>query len=327
MKAKTTVVIPNYNGLSFLPDCLASLAASRGPHFEILIVDNASQDNSLDYIRSSWPDVHILELDQNYGFSRAVNEGIRHAKTPYVLLLNNDVKVAPDFVLELTRAIELSPEIFSVASRMIQMYRPDLLDSAGDYYTIQGWAGNRGIDQKRNTYRKGAMIFSACAGAAIYRKEIFEEIGYFDETHFAYLEDVDIGCRAMIYGYRNVYCPRAVVWHVGSGTSGSRYNDFKIRLSARNNLYFNYKNLSPVQKVLNAPALAAGTLVKYLIFRHRGFGKAYAEGVKEGLSASKVCRKVPFRAKHIPNYIRIEFMLIANSVVYIKEILNRRFPR
>ncbi len=105
-------------------------------------------------------------------------------------------------------------------------------------YSVLGWAFQRGVGRPEGLYKKSCRVFTACAGAAIYRREVFETIGYFDEMHFAYLEDIDVGYRAKLYGYDNVFCPEAVVYHVGSGTSGSKYNSFKVKLAARNNVYF-----------------------------------------------------------------------------------------
>ncbi|MBP3927259.1 MAG: glycosyltransferase family 2 protein, partial [Clostridium sp.] len=230
----TTVIIPNYNGLRFMEECMASLKAQTYRNFKILVVDNGSTDGSVDWLKEK--QIETIFLKENTGFSGAVNVGIRAADTPYVILLNNDTRADEYFVAELVRALEQSPGIFSVSSKMIQMYAPHLMDDAGDMYSVLGWAYQRGVGQDIRRYRKSRRVFSACAGAAIYRREVFEEIGYFDEMHFAYLEDIDVGYRARIAGYDNIYCPAAVVWHVGSGTSGSKYNSFKVKLAARNNI-------------------------------------------------------------------------------------------
>lgn len=118
---KVTIIIPNYNGKHFMEPCLASLNEQTCRDFKILIVDNASTDGSLEYMEQTYPDIEVLALDSNYGFSRAVNEGIRHADTPYVILLNNDTTVDSRYVEEMIRAIEVSDRIFSVSSKMIQM--------------------------------------------------------------------------------------------------------------------------------------------------------------------------------------------------------------
>ena len=289
MSKKVTIVIPNYNGLAFMEDCMAALEAQTCKEFEVLVVDNGSTDGSAQWLKER--EIPTIFLGENTGFSGAVNVGIRAAKTPYVILLNNDTKVHGDYVEAMVRAIERSPRIFSVSSKMIQMYHPELMDDAGDMYTVLGWAYQRGVGQPSGGYRRPVKVFSACAGAAIYRREVFEEIGYFDENHFAYLEDLDVGYRAKIFGYDNVYCPEAVVYHVGSGTSGSKYNSFKVKLAARNNIYLNYKNMPALQLLLNAVPILLGIAVKYQFFKNRGFGEDYLEGIKEGIGTVGKCTR------------------------------------
>jgi GT2 family glycosyltransferase len=321
---KITIIIPNYNGKHFMEPCLASLDKQTCKDFRILVVDNASTDGSIEYMKEHYPDIRIIALDQNYGFSKAVNIGIRHSSTPYVILLNNDTIVDPHFIEEMKKAIEVSPRIFSVSSKMIQMYHPDLIDSAGDLYTLIGWGVCRGAGRPVSNYTKSDEIFSACAGASIYRRCVFNKIGYFDENHFAYLEDVDIGYRAKIYGYKNMYCPSALVQHVGSGTSGSKYNAFKVKLSARNNIYVNYKNMPLLFLILNFIPLLTGYLVKYLFFLKTGWGKEYKEGILEGLRTVKAQKKVPFRPRRLHNYILIEIELIRHTFSYARDWFTRR---
>ena len=155
---------------------------------------------------------------------------------------------------------------------------------------------------------------------------MFEKIGYFDEMHFAYLEDIDVGYRARIAGYANMYCPTAVVYHVGSGTSGSKYNSFKVRLAARNNVYLNYKNMPLLQLVLNAIPIAVGMAVKLGFFKKIGFGREYAQGVREGFSTAGKCRKVRFQWKNLWNYVGIQIELIWGTAVYVWEFGKRRLP-
>ncbi len=323
-RMKATIIIPNYNGKHFMEPCLESLKKQTSHDFKILVVDNAATDGSLDFMESAYPEIPVIALDKNYGFSRAVNEGIRHSKTPYVILLNNDTTVDAHYVEEMIRAIEASPRIFSVSSKMIQMYHPELIDSAGDLYTLMGWAVCRGAGRPVSNYTEPDQVFTACAGAAIYRRSLFGQIGYFDESHFAYLEDVDIGYRARIYGYQNRFCPAALVYHVGSGTSGSKYNSFKVKLSARNNIWLNYKNMPLLQLILNFIPLALGFLVKYLFFIRKGFGKDYMDGLKEGIKTLSSCRKVPFRLRHLPFYIQIELEMIQYTVSYAGDWLKRK---
>lgn len=321
---KITIIIPNYNGKRFLKPCLESLAVQSCTDFRILVVDNHSTDGSIEYIQTHYPNVRLLKLKKNYGFSAAVNAGIRRSATPYVILLNNDTTVEPCFVEELLKAIEQSPGIFSVSSKMLQMHHPDLIDGAGDLYTLPGWSVARGAGRPADNYSAPGPVFSACAGAAIYRRSVFEEIGLFDVSHFAYLEDIDIGYRARIYGYQNRYCPTAIVYHVGSGTSGSKYNSFKVRTSARNSIWLVYKNMPFLQLLLNLIPLLAGFFIKGIFFCKTGFGKDYLEGLLEGIRGLKKCRKVRFSPRHLLSYIKIEALLILYTFLYMEDWGNRK---
>jgi GT2 family glycosyltransferase len=143
---------------------------------------------------------------------------------------------------------------------------------------------------------------------------MLESLGYFDENHFAYLEDIDVGYRARIHGYRNVYAPKAVVYHVGSGFSGSAHNAFKVKLSSRNSVYLAYKNMPFLQIILNSPFLILGHLVKWAFFLKKGLGKEYLQGVKEGFTLCKKEKKVRFLWKNLPNYVSIQLELWLNMV-------------
>ena len=311
---EVSVVIPNFNGIAFLDSVLASLEGQTLSNFEVILVDNGSTDGSCSFVTANYPWVHLIELSENFGFCGAVNAGIRAAKAPYVLLLNNDTEVKEDFVEEMLAAIRRHKNAFSCGARMVQYHDRDRLDDVGNYYCALGWSFARGRGKDIHAYETEDKIFSACAGAAIYRKKIIEKIGYFDEEHFAYLEDTDIGYRARIYGYENWYVPKAIVYHVGSGTSGSRYNQFKTRYSSRNNIYLIYKNMPLLQIILNLPFLAAGFLIKFLFFAIKGMGKEYAAGIKNGFSISMKNQKVPFRIKHLPNYCKIQLELWINII-------------
>lgn len=324
MEKQVTIVIPNYNGLSFMEMCFASLKKQTYKAFAVLVVDNGSTDGSVEWLKEN--KIPTIFLPKNTGFTGAVNVGLREVKTPYVILLNNDIEAAPQYVEYMVKAISRSKKIFSVSSKIIQLHHREWMDDAGDLYTLLGWAAQRGVGQPSSGYTRPTRIFSACAAAAIYRREIFDEIGYFDEMHFAYLEDLDVGYRARIAGYDNIYCPDAVVYHVGSGTSGSKYNSFKVHLAARNNVYLNYKNMPLFQLLLNLPGIAAGTAIKYVFFKKRGFGEDYLKGFLEGVRTMHRCTKVKFSAKNLPNYAKIELELLAGTLVYVWEFGKRHLP-
>lgn len=311
---EVTVVIPNYNGIGYLKDCLETLRAQSCQSFRTLLVDNGSADGSAAFVKEHYPWVEVLAFEKNYGFCRAVNAGIKAADTPFVFLLNNDTKLHKDCIEELLIMMKRHPRCFACQARIVKMYEPDKMDDGGDYYCALGWAYALGKDKPVKDYLRERRIFAACGCASMYRRSIFDRIGSFDEAHFAYLEDIDVGYRARIYGYENWYAPKAVVWHVGSGTSGSRYNEFKIRHSSRNNIYMIYKNMPTWQIVLNSPLLLAGFLTKWVFFIRKGFGKEYFKGIFTGITLSKKGKRVPYRREHLSNYVRIQAELWYNTI-------------
>ncbi len=319
MAAEVTIVIPNYNGIKYLPACLDALRRQDLPDLETIVVDNGSEDASRKLIREEYPEVRLICLPENQGFCGAVNVGIRASRTPFVILLNNDTEAFPGFARGLLYAIKKDPRRFSCSAKMIQFHDRTRIDDAGNRYTALGWAYARGKGRPRERYSREEAVFAACAGAAIYRKAVMDEIGYFDTAHFAYLEDLDIGYRARIWGYVNVFTPAAEVYHVGSGTTGSRYNPFKVRYSARNNLYLIYKNMPLLQILLNLPFLAAGFLIKALFFVKKGFGAEYLSGLREGLRLCKKSKKVAFSRKNFRNYCKIQWELWADTLRFLEK--------
>ncbi|MBP3421613.1 MAG: glycosyltransferase family 2 protein [Lachnospiraceae bacterium] len=318
---KTTVVIPNYNGIKYLENCIESLVlAKEQGEFAILVIDNGSTDGSLEKAKEYEANglLTVVAFPKNTGFCGAVNEGIRRAQTEYVLLLNNDTEVTKDFVKNLEIFMDEHADAFSASSKMLSLQEPEVIDDCGDLYCALGWAFGLGKGKNirakaAKKYEKNGKIFAACGGASIYRKAVLDEIGVFDENHFAYLEDIDIGYRALIYGYHNYYCHSAVVYHAGSGFSGSRYNKFKIDLSAKNSIYLIYKNMPLLQVLLNLPFLLIGFLVKTMFFLLKGFGGTYLKGLMNGLKLSfskegKTC-KVAFKGRNLVNYIMIQWYL------------------
>lgn len=315
---KVTIVIPNYNGLKYLETCMDALRRQTMKDVEILFVDNGSTDGSSEYIKTHYPEVQILQLAENTGFCGAVNVGIANAKAPYVLLLNNDTEAAETFVEELYLAIQKDKNIFSCSAKMIQFHDREKMDDAGDLYCALGWAYARGKGKPIADYEEEQDVFFSCAGAAIYRKDILDKIGYFDENHFAYLEDADLGYRARVQGYKNRYAPKAVVYHVGSGSSGSVYNLFKTKYSSRNSIYLIYKNMPLFQILLNLPFFLPGFLVKTVFFTMKGFGWEYVKGIANGFALCKQGKsegkKVSFRMKNLKNYGKIQLELWGNTV-------------
>ena len=339
---KTVVIIPNYNGKKFLDPCMSALRGQTYRDFRVLIVDNGSADGSRELLSSYEEDgsADVVCLPENTGFSGAVNAGIEAALRmdpvpSYVVLLNNDTEAEPGYLEAMARLLDSDTEkkIGAVSPLMVNMHDPSRIDSAGDGYAVCGWAFQRGTGRKTDLpkFSKRKEVFSACAGAAMYRMEALLDIRYpdgdfFDLLHFAYLEDVDVSFRMRELGYRILYEPGSRVLHYGSGTSGSKYNEFKVRLAARNNVYLNWKNMPFFQLLLNLPAILCGLFVKWVFFTARGFGGVYWKGFLEGIrTLPKVrCHKVRFRAGRLPAYISLEFRMIADTFSYLGDLIGRK---
>ena len=199
---KVSVVTPNYNGEKFLKTFFDSL--------------NEDSELSKEYIENysfRFP-VNLIENSKNVGFAPAVNQGINQAKYDYIFSINNDTEVKKGSIKALADLISSSEDIFSVQAKMLQFNNKELIDDAGDEYNLLAWTKKTGENHKSSEYCEVKEIFSSCAGAAMYRKSILNEIGMFDDNFFAYMEDVDLAIRSKINGYVNLLCPQAIVYHV-----------------------------------------------------------------------------------------------------------------
>ena len=317
---KVSVVTPNYNGEKFLKTFFDSLNNDSEYIGEVIIVDNGSSDNSKDYINTNtfkFP-VVLIENSKNLGFAPAVNQGISKAKYEYIFSLNNDTEVKEGSIKHMLDLISSNDDIFSVQAKMLQYDNKELIDDVGDEYNLLAWTKKTGENHNTNEYVEVKEIFSSCAGAALYRKSLVEELGMFDDNFFAYMEDVDLALRSKINGYHNLLCPQAIVYHMGSATSGSRYNEFKVKLAARNNVWTVYKNIPIPLKIINFIFLFLGFFIKYLFFFKKGFGNIYLAGIKEGLSGRNKITKTKFKSENTINYLKIEYRLIINTIKFLK---------
>lgn len=239
-----SVVIPNWNGMKFIGMCLDSFQASTCQDYEIIVVDNGSTDGSKELIKEKYPSVKIIELPENLGFARACNEGIKATERKYVCLLNNDIKIHPDWLTELYEGMERHPECGMGTSKMLFMDQRDVFYNTGDLYHIWGVGGGRGQGEKDyGQYEQEEYVFGACAGAGIYRRTMLEEIGLFDEDFFIFAEDVDLNFRANWARYKTIYLPKAVVYHIGTATVGL-YSDRYIYLCNKNDINVLVKNMT-----------------------------------------------------------------------------------
>lgn len=223
-----SIVIPNWNGAHHLSICLPALRQQSEQSFELIVVDNGSSDDSEEVVRGEMPEAQFVKLSENFGFTRACNEGILRAQGRHIALLNNDTEPEAGWLAALVCRLDSDPAIGSVASKLLLFDRRHLIHSAGDFYRTDGVPGNRGVWQADGPeYDEPAETFSACAGAAAYRREMLEQVGLFDEELVSYCEDVDLGFRAQLAGWRCVFEPGARVYHrisaSGSGELASYY--------------------------------------------------------------------------------------------------------
>lgn len=310
---KISVIIPNYNGEKIIDGCIQSLLQQEYKDFNIIVVDNNSTDESVKIIEERYPSITLIKNNENLGFAAAVNIGIKASKSEFVALLNNDTEVDTKWLGNLYSVVSKDDKIFSASSKMIRFYERDIIDDAGDQYNLLGWAYKRGDGASVDKFNKNKVVFSTCAGAGLYRRKVFEEIGYFDENFFAYLEDIDVSFRGNIHGYKNVYVNDAIVYHMVSATSGSRHNEFKVKLASRNSIYLIRKNMPLIFTIINLPFLILGIIVKYIFFLRKSLGKEYIEGIMEGIFIKNKVEKTKFKLRNLIYYFIIEGRLIVNT--------------
>lgn len=263
---RVSVVIPNWNGREFLPVILESLRAQTFGDFETIVVDNASTDGSVELLAREYPEVEVRRLPENRGFSAAVNVGIRAGRGEYVALLNNDLELEPAWMAEIVAALDADRGAGSAASRIRQYWARERMDSAGD--RIRGVPEGRGYGEPDGPeFDTDTDVASPCAAAALYRRSMLDEIGLFNEELFAYYEDVELGMRAQLAGYRCRYVARAVCYHMGSATS-ARISRRAAYYRLRNLMQFWWTLLPASYAFRSLPALAR----PWLHFGVRGGG-------------------------------------------------------
>jgi GT2 family glycosyltransferase len=240
--ALVTVVIPNWNGREMLRVCLEALEAQTLSDHSVIVVDNGSDDGSVTWLAERHPRVRVIENTENRGFAGPVNQGIEASESPYIAVLNNDTEPSPGWLAALVAAAESDERVGMCASRMMFADRPTMINSTGisvDRVAI-AWDRRGGeIEDGRET--KPVEVFGACAGAALYRRKMLNEVGLFDEEFFAYLEDVDLAWRARRLGWHCLYVPAAHVLHRHSATGreGSPFKSFHL---GRNKVWLVLKN-------------------------------------------------------------------------------------
>jgi len=321
-----SIIIPNLNGEKYLNDCLTSIKNQEiDEEIEIIVVDNGSNDNSEKIIKENFPEIKFIKFDKNNGFARAVNIGIKNSNGNYIILLNNDTILDKNFVKNLKNALDNNPEVGFCASRILMINNKDLIYGAGDIYKNNGTAELRGYGKLKNLFKKSEFVFGACAAASIYRKEIFDNIGFFDEDFFAYYEDIDFDWRAQLFGYKCLYVPDAIVYHYGSVTFGN-FSDFKIYYGTRNILLVLFKDVPKFILKKYFFHILFFQLGRFIFFILMGRFKPYIRGV---IDAFKMYKIMQIKRKKIEQNINVSKDYI-NSLItkisiyeYIEKIKSK----
>ena len=280
MPARATVVIPNWNGKRLLDLCLKSLRNQSFQDFETVVVDNDSTDDSIGFLGREFPEVNVISLEENRGFAAAVNSGIEASDTEFVVLLNNDTEQEERWLGELVGAADAHPDAGLFASKLVDFHDRGVLDGAGDAMRLSGLPYRLGHGERdRGQFDEPGYVFGACAAAALYRKSLFEEVGHFDEDFVSYCEDGDLSFRAQLAGHRCFYVPGAVVYHMGSASTGGKRSPTATRLGTQNSLSLLVKDLplSAVPHIL--PFFVFGQLARFATAAATGSLRAHLEGL------------------------------------------------
>jgi len=296
-----SIIIITRNSASHLPHCLDCLRVQTFKNFEIVVVDNGSNDGSVDLLDSQYLNLNLktTQLEKNLGFAAANNIGARLARGEWLILLNADAFPEPNWLENLIAASKAHPKFASFSSRQIQANDPELLDGAGDAYHISGLAWRRYIGYPAKNYgQESVELFSPCAAAAMYLRKAFLDVDGFDEDFFSYFEDVDLGFRLQLRGYRCLYVPDAVVYHIGSATFGRR-SDFSFYHSHRNLIWTFIKNMPSTLLWRYLPMHFLANLIYIVYYTLQGRGKVLWQAKCDAL-------------KELPNNIRKRHVIQAN---------------
>jgi GT2 family glycosyltransferase len=248
-----SVIIVNYNAGAFLQKAIDKVAAQTDTQYELILLDNASTDGSIDTLKTDHiTNFKLVKLSENIGFAAGNNLAAREASGQWLALLNPDTEAKPDWLAEFKNATLVHPRIKMFAGATINTSNPDILDGAGDCYHFLGVPWRGGYNRPVSELPGIGECFSACGASALIHRETFLNIGGFDESFFCYCEDVDLGFRLRLEGGRCLFWPRAAIYHYGSGTT-SVASPFSVRHGTRNRLWTFVKNMPPIALIILFP--------------------------------------------------------------------------
>ncbi len=280
-----SLVIPNFNGAHWLRTCLDSLLCQTHPADEIIVVDDASTDDSVALVRQHYPQVKLIVRETNGGFCATANDGLRAARGDLIALLNNDTECDSRWLAALSTATEANPKIGIGASKLLFFDQRNRVNSAGLFLRVDGVGRDIGFNQlDGDEFSHARFVFGASGGAAIYRRELLEEIGLFDEDFYAYAEDLDLSFRAQLRGWACLFMPSAIVYH-RVGATYAIESAIKVYHSSRNMLTVLIKNLPTRLWRKYFPLLLAAQIYQVIYFSTRGRGVPALRGKIDALRA------------------------------------------
>ena len=290
-----SIIIPSHNRHDLLGKCIFSILKQRNACYEIIIVDNGSCEKFVPIVAS--PQIRYIRLDRNEGFSKAVNIGIKEAKGKYIAILNNDTELDNCWIDNIFKAFAENPDILFITSKIIRYNNREMIDDVGNIILPYGKVYKIGYNERDNgQYKKARVVFGASGAASAFRREFFEIVGFFDEDFFAYLEDIDLSFRANLLGLKCLYVPDAVVYHIGSATTGSTYNKFTVYYLGRNTFNVIVKNFPARLILLNFFKILAFFCALQLFFFIKGLGGCYFRGI---ISAAGMLKRMIEKRKYI----------------------------
>lgn len=270
-----TVAIATYDGRRLLETVLSSLATQTFRDFRTVVVDDASSDDTVEWLRENWPAVQVIVHPQNRGVTAALNSCVNAAVgSEFVLLLNNDVELEAQCIERLVTDLREHPEASAAGAKLLDFERRELLDGTGDLYSWAAIAHRRGQGEvDRGQYDELLDVFGACAAVALYRSSALKAVGPFDEQFFALCEDVDWAFRAQLAGYSCRFTPSAIAYHIGSASLGPRFSEFTLYHNWRNEIWLVAKNYPVGALIRHAPDLLIGLASMVAVaIRHRCVG-------------------------------------------------------
>ena len=331
--AETAVVIANWNGKKYLEDCLESLCGQSYRSFKIVFVDNGSADGSVDFVRENFPETEIIRLEKNTGFAKGYNIGMEKAledkRVEYVFVLNNDTKLHEKFIESMISCSQRHPDAGSVQPKVLNFFDPEKIDCAGILLSVDGVATNRGYAEKDGKkYDEEKEIFGATGAASLFTRKALEktklsEGEYFDNSHFAYYEDVDLAWRMRLAGFKSYYCPKSVAHHVHSATAGG-ISGFKAYYLNRNRFFTLIKNY-PLCRLTAILLIFTPVRYIFLLFRvimKKGRKGAEFSGQSKMMVAKEILRAWGSVVANIPDLVKKRRAIQKNKKVSSGEMAD-----